>query len=455
MRPMALLCVLLVGLVGIAAPTITPTPWRYGVIYWVGEVPENPEAYLNMATNWAERVFVFWNLTPLPRPTGDWRSPREVPAASREEAREILGPDFPLAGVIVPGPEEGSFWALSPLLLGEREIRPLTMVVFAGVNALQEAFCRFGTAGFFVPSPTPESFPGFPDRQVAALVTESEGPVVVVPLEGRPPFAPNDDFLMLLAHEMAHWATLVWAEEHGLSMDEMPRLLTEGLADYTLYSLHSRPLHRLPAKPVEIHSVSAAWARRGGLADVPGSLVYSVGLSLVDFLVRKEHTHFVRVLNKLPEWLEDWPSSLAQWEVEWRDWLGGEVDPGAVVHQRILLDGVFAWAQLVEPLFPDVWVLVRGIEQEEDVGVFWDYIFGPIPTPSEAALEEMRKRECVLQLMAQDDEVPPEIRGRAMGYLERLRGLWDAGDGDGYAATFIEALRSLGAAFRMMGAEAP
>jgi len=64
MRRVALLCVLLVGLVGIAAPTITPTPWRYGVIYWVGGPPQHPEAYVNMATNWVERVFRFWGLPP-------------------------------------------------------------------------------------------------------------------------------------------------------------------------------------------------------------------------------------------------------------------------------------------------------------------------------------------------------------------------------------------------------
>lgn len=31
--------VLALGLVGAAAPSLTPMPWRYGVVFWVGEVP--------------------------------------------------------------------------------------------------------------------------------------------------------------------------------------------------------------------------------------------------------------------------------------------------------------------------------------------------------------------------------------------------------------------------------
>ena len=53
---------ILFGLVGIAAPAVTPMPWRYGVIYWVGEVSVNFKYFAMLATSVLESVFSFWNL---------------------------------------------------------------------------------------------------------------------------------------------------------------------------------------------------------------------------------------------------------------------------------------------------------------------------------------------------------------------------------------------------------
>jgi len=71
-----------------------------------------------------------------------------VLARSRKEAVALLGPDFFSAGVIVVGPGEGSFWALHPLLLSDREIKPLTLVIFEDLKSLQETICCFDCAGF-------------------------------------------------------------------------------------------------------------------------------------------------------------------------------------------------------------------------------------------------------------------------------------------------------------------
>lgn len=102
------LALLALGVAGVAAPVLVPTPWRYGVVYWAGAVPEYPEARVNQATNALESVCRLWGLG-VPKPSGDWRTPQVVRAERAAEARELLGPDFPAAGVVVLGPEAGTY----------------------------------------------------------------------------------------------------------------------------------------------------------------------------------------------------------------------------------------------------------------------------------------------------------------------------------------------------------
>ncbi len=443
MRRMALLCVLLVGLVGIAAPTITLTPWRYGVVYWVGEVPENPEVYLNMATNWVGRVFAFWGLTPLPRPTGDWRAPQQVSADSLQEARLTLGPDFSPAGVIVPGPEEGSYWALAPLRLGEREIMPLTLVVFPEVGDLQASLCRFSAGGVFVRDPSRSASLDQLDPPIASLLREVDGPVVAVPVVGRPPLTTRDYFLEYLAHEIAHWATLVWSESLGLDMDAMPLLLTEGLAEYTRFTVTYGEPRRHPIAPSSLHPVAAVWAEQGSLLDAPRGIVYELGLSLVDFIVRRDYLYWERVLRLLPEWLDDWTARLSDWDDDWRAWLRGEVPPWAPWYAHLLAMDAFHRASFVEPLFPDVWDRLWDVTDDEGLTELWDTLSVPPASLTPDALEKLRVRECVFRLFAVVEAAPPEVRERAQAILARLAAHWAAGEWEQYVATYLEAVRWL------------
>lgn len=267
-------------------------------------------------------------------------------------------------------------------------------------------------------------------------------PAILLPVIGRPPMTSQDYFLCILAHETAHWATLVWAEEHGLSYDALPWLLREGLAEFTLFALSFGP-HRDRVAPTLLHPVAAVWAQRGGgLADAPNELVYDVGLSLVDFLVRKYYL-FGNVLRLLPSFLEDWNARLAEWEGEWREWLRGEVPLSAPVSTRLRVENAFYVISLVEPLFPDVRDVVREITAEEDVTWFWDSISGPPPTPTPDALGKLRERECVFRLAAQREGGPPEIREQAQEILARLAQHWEAGDWDAYAAAYLEAVLAL------------
>ena len=319
MRRTALLLVLLLGVVGLAALTVTPTPWRYGVIYWVGELPQRPEAYVNMATNWVERVFRFWGLLPVPQPSAAWATPEVVEAPTRAEARVLIGSDLPPEAVLAVGSEPGTFWVLRPLLLGDRRIPPLALVVFPDVPAIQDAVGHYGVGPCSLwarmrrrstgtwPSPGSPSSSGSWGRLPCSP-----------PAPACPPFTPKDYFLHALAHEVAHWAMVVWARGQGLTAERIPPLLREGLATYTQLSFLVTP-HMVP--PPMLHPVAALWARTGSLTAVPRTFTYEVGVSLVDFLVRRHG--WERVLVLLPGYLSSWEEHLVGWDEPWRAWLVG------------------------------------------------------------------------------------------------------------------------------------
>lgn len=436
MRRMAVLLVLLLGLIGIAAPTLVPTPWRYGAIYWVGAVPEYPQAYVNMASNRADQVFRFWGMV-SPRASGDWETRRVVTAPNREEARRDLGEDFSPAGLVVPSPEEGTFWALPPLLLGEREIQPLTLLVFPDLRALQDAYGVYGMgAAFFYPGAR-EVCPSLLEPWFRDLLAHLEGPVVIVSIEGSRPASSEDRFLQNIAHEVAHWATWLWCEMHGVDMRDLAPLLLEGLADYTTIALHYGPPDRLPLPPGYLYPAAAVWSQKGRLQDTPPPLYYEVGLSLVDFLVRRLYS-FSRVLNSLPELVKDWAGRLAEWEGEWQDWFKGGLAPMAHVRYRIITEGVYFAAQMVQPLIPTAWDFASQITTEAQIDRFWALFSGPTAEPSPEAWKELRKWERLFSCLAETEGIPEEVRAYSQEIVDRLRTLREAEDWAGYAAAYLE-----------------
>lgn len=440
MRRLLALLVLVLGIAGSASPTLVPTPWRFGVFYWVGEAPEYAEAYVNMATNWLERVFRLWGLT-VPKPTGNWLTPEVIEAQTLEEARSRLRLDMPSRCAIVPGGEKGTFWVLPPLLLGDREISPLSLVVFPVVQDLDAAVCGYGTSAIFWRAPSVSAWLALLDSPVAAELREIGGPAISLTRVGRLSGTDRDHFLRSLAHEIGHWVTFVWAEGHGFDWVGIPSLLREGLAVYTEFALSYGEPHRYPHAPASLHPVAAVWAQGGGgLTAFPSEFVYPVGLSLVDFLVRKAYNSFVRVLGLLPGFLETWDARLSEWEAEWREWLRGEVPPWASASTRLLAEHVYTVASLVEPLFPEVWDVVRGITSEEDVDRFWASISGPLPTPTRETVAKLRERECLFRAIAQLEEYPPEDRAWAQALLARLARHWDDEDWEAYAAAYLKAV---------------
>lgn len=62
------------------------------------------------------------------------------------------------------------------------------------------------------------------DPWLFQLIGKLGGPVILARRVGIPPFTPKDYFLEALAHEVAHWATVLWAEARGFDIKAIPPL---------------------------------------------------------------------------------------------------------------------------------------------------------------------------------------------------------------------------------------
>ncbi|MCX7844176.1 MAG: hypothetical protein N2507_02275 [Candidatus Bipolaricaulota bacterium] len=432
--------VLAVGLVGAAAPSLTPMPWRYGVVFWVGEVPPQAPTYLTLAQNWVERVFSFWGLTPVPSPAG-WGTLQEVRAQTAQEARALLGEGFPAQGLVVPGPKPETFWAIPPLRFRDRELQPLTLVVFPSDEALEESLGVYGVSGVFIPPGERWRKPlALADPWIWQLIQSVPGPILLVPWEGLPPLSPRDYFLLALSHEMAHWATLVWAEEQGLDFHTLPLLLIEGLAEYTRRGSVVPP--HIP--PFQVYFLAAAWAREGGLRDLPprSTVLYDVGASLVDFLSRKYS--WASLLNRLPAWLAAWEEHLARWEEEWRAWLAGELSPEARRLYAVAQQELLTCVRLVLPLFPKAWDLALDIlAGRREIQAFGDLLEGPLPPPTPELWEKLARRARLFGYLAQDLYGAEGKRALASQVWAELSKLREQGAWEEYARRFLEGVRTL------------
>ena len=435
-------CVMaLLGAVGLLAlGSAVPTPWQYGVIYWVEGVPERVQDYVNVATHMVRQVFGAWDL-PIPRPTGEWQSPLEV-AAGREEARRELGPDFPPLGIVVPGPADGVFWALPPLRLGDREIPPLTLVVFPDREGFGTACGNYLAQGLFSPDPGRSCDSEIWEPWLQELVGDNPSPAVLV-VFGEGWGAEIDAFREVLAHELSHWAFLLWCESHGLDMWGVPDLLLEGLAEYTVIQAYRLRLYMIP--PAEAHPLAAMWAREHGLADVPLWLSYPVGYSLVDFLVRRHR--WGRFLVLLPDYIGNWEENLARWEPEWREWLleglpEVEERAGERLHLsfEVASELIPAWIML-EPLLSPLEEL--RLESREDLDRLRAQLEGPFPEPEPGVWEELAKRERTFLAVSWwgsgGCDTPPEVAE----LMEELRVARETGDWERYIATFLRGIEEV------------
>ncbi len=420
----------------LGAPPLTPMPWRYGVVYWVGEVPPYPSAMINVITHKVERALGWMNLVPYPKPDEGWARPLEIHASDRAEAKALLPPDFSAA--LVPGPQPETFWALHPLRYQEREIPPLVVAIFPDVGFLQDALGHYGAVGVLsIPHPAKQPLLRLLwEEWLDALVPE-DVPLLALPLRSDPIPLPIH-FEAVLAHEAVHWATWIWCLVQGLNLKDLSLLLVEGLAEYAalVWNLGSFG-ERMPT--AQLHPVAAYWAQNQGLKDFPEGLAGALGASLLDFLARKHG--WSRLLVLLPGFIARWNAYLEEWEPEWKAWFKGPVvDLKAVV--ELAEQDLFLCANLLSPLFGRLWDLVLEVGTTRDTERFWRHLDSPWPPATPELWQAMHRRErqfLYIALLHKDEGK----RAKAQALLQELRGLREGGDWEGYVGAFIRGVKGL------------
>jgi len=199
-----------------AAPTYTLAPWPYGVIAWVETAPN--ATLLEMITARAEAVFSFWN-QPLPTSAENWD---ELIEMSEEIWIESKYDPFTAGFVPIPSPTASVMWAIPlPSWQGEG-ILPLTLIAMSNPTLQKSLVGSHAPASFSYRSPTYSVLSLNPDPSLATLMFRS-GSIV---FDYHSPQLRHD-----LYHEVSHWLTHLLCQRDGLSLQDLPHMLSEGFAE--------------------------------------------------------------------------------------------------------------------------------------------------------------------------------------------------------------------------------
>lgn len=427
------LLVLLVSVVGLAAPQITPTPFRFGLIYWVGMNPlPLPRCYPSPAGIVAT-MFEFFGF-PSPETIGEWWVPEKAEGADREALRAQLVAEGKLSpsGFLAPTLEPDTYWIIRPLKLGEREISPLVLMLFPDVEHLNAELRNYMIGGLFVPDGEWECAELPWEPWICELLGRNFPPTVFVAFVE---ITPEPFISWSIFHEIAHWVFHVWLEENGVPDELVPPLLLEGLAEYT-----EAKVSATPEILVRCRELAAVWAQEGSLVDTPFPLIHEVGASLVEFLVQK--MGWKEFLSALPSFILEWENYVAAWEPEWRAWLPTKISDRAQVLYQAELQLLGTCAAMVNPLFPEARKRVQGIRSTEDIVQFWNFLEGPVPGPSPELWAALERREFtflhVAKALGRED-----LYSQALELLADLQELREEGNWEKYVALFLRGVREI------------
>lgn len=452
------LILLVVGAVTAIASDICITPWPYGVVYWIGEIPSEHEAFAEIAAHWVREVCDFWGLG-VPRPNDDWKNPTKIHQDKLPSVKQSLGGKYGLFPIV----NENAYFVFPPIKFTELEAFPIALIIFPTHEKFWEYFCVYKTPaaeGYYIAWPRNEADypPPYYNQLLQTLMNTIEAPIISLPLNFAskiicecPGIATRTCevwFTWILVHEIAHWAIRIWSFHHGV---KLKHCFEEALAQYTSLSLLSPDKLLEPAK---IHRSAAIFAqhRKEGLSchdEVFGVDAYTVGLSLIDFLVRNKFDNCWSCFReKIPVLLTNSCEATLRevWE-EWRFWLAGEVDPceDTLGKNRLLMAAI-----LLKPLFPQVLNMLEAADDEGDIQELLALIHGPIPEIDAQSASELRKRECLVEyeryhesraLIKEKDIYALFVLGEINEYKKRLAKAWEERDWKSYAETLREFLK--------------
>lgn len=423
----------------------TIAPWQYGVLVWVQTPSINQQQFIGEAAQAVQDVFSFWDL-PVPVPDPDWATPTQTSSQAwwnmvmknpelflAEGENPFLSPMQLALGTPFPGDDPEHKLIVPFPAWGEWKIMPLTLGVFPNCELMNRLFedytfsGRFGSVAGYTMFRSKESWP----KDEYALVRLFPNVESII-------LSPQGDTQFILLHELAHWASWMWCEEHGVDFSSLPGLLIEGFADYTAYSLTHNDSWR---------TIAAAWAQQGGdLADVPRPLLYEVGTSIVSLLVHEKGKD--GLLEMLVDPAMDWENVISLLTPAWRESLADVVLSAAdLARYEATLEDFPLCRRLLAPILPrEAYDIVDQLYDSrgtiEDIDRFWDLISQIPPEPSEEAWQAMIARIPSFEIVQSRDS-DPDIRMVRAHVQIRLDKYAEKRDWKSFYETFIEGLRTV------------
>ncbi len=327
---LAIALVVLASVAVAASTDYTLTPWQYGVVAWVQGEPNI--ATLRSVEKAVADVFSFWHEL-LPESADTWSDLSEMQkgtwAASKYDP-------FTAGFVPIPSPDASKMWAVPlPSWNGEK-ILPLTLLIASNRSLVESLAGRTAGAAFSYRSLTYKVLSLNPYYSLAMLMSRSDS---VVLNYNSPDLRHNLD------HELSHWLTNLICQRNALTMQDVPRLLGEGFAEYTAF--------RLSGENRNWRISAAVWAEDGhGLSDVPFYMLYPVGTSLVSFLVEKDGVD--GFIERFPDLVANWDLIIPDITPAWQAWtMKYKVNEAGRAYAEAIIEQLTLCGMVLQPILSE------------------------------------------------------------------------------------------------------
>jgi hypothetical protein len=412
-----------------AALTYTLTPWPYGVIAWVQMEPAHLQTIISSATQAVNDVFSFWD-QPIPTPAEGWDQFKPMPRGAWGDSNYD---PFTAGFLPVPSPTLSDIWEIPlPSWKGEK-LLPLILIVFLDEDFMEEWTDRYTAGGLFnywyLKEGIGTGIPLVSIRSLFQLVHRSYSIT----------YCPSSYFFAgeTLRHELSHWLFQLSCRKEGIDPETFSPLIIEGFAEYTSTTLSEDKYWQI---------VAAGWAEDHGLSDVPSFMCYSVGASLMEFLVERYGVD--GVLNDLTNLSENWNQVAVNITPAWRTWASSiDLTEGDRAYYEATVERLWLCKSILGPVFPfkALGIVLRLYDRAgtiEDIDRFWQIISAPAPRPSDEVWQQMRPGEKTIAEVgnAYDDK---DLQNLASINAFRLRELRELGEWDEYYDLLIASLREV------------
>lgn len=279
------------GSAAVEDPSYALSPWPYGAIAWVGELPDNYQTQSWALAAAVTDVFQLWELPPLTYMVG-WENPAGVEPAWK------TGDRGPIPQMFKKDAATGEMWRLNPLMWEDMYVYSLLYIAFPSRTLLAQALGTTAIGGVWI-------YGNRAYRESAVWLQALTGvPMSIV--------APFTDGMIIAWHEIAHWMTFLVCERDAVPFCRLPEFIVEGIAEYS------------SAQMIQVDGwkhTAAAWAETNALSvQMDSWATYRIGHSVVLYLVETQGA--TAFLDSLAEWASAPEARIRHIEPGWHAWLG-------------------------------------------------------------------------------------------------------------------------------------